>query len=81
MPVRVCHSQSSRKAHTNSRESHVFREEQLERGEARLFVLDFVTAVSAAEEEEGEREEEGEGATHYSGSLGRETVGLRSSLR
>ena len=26
------------------------------RGEARLFVLDFVTAVSAAEEEEGERE-------------------------
>ena len=40
--------------------------------EARLFVLDFVTAVSAAEEREGE------GATHYSGSLGRETVGLRS---
>ena len=39
-------------------------------------MLDFVTAVSAAEEE-GERG----GATYYSGSLGRETVGLRSSLR
>ena len=47
------------------------------RGEARLFVLDFVTAVSAAEEEE-EGERGREGATHYSGSLGRETVGLRS---